>query len=287
MFLGIAGVLFVATYRTRQTGADWVASVPDGYGWAVVGVLAFGLGGVADFGWHSLFGFERGVEGLISPSHLLLAAGATLFLGAPLRAAWLREGRPTGLATVPVVLSAALTLTIVTTFGGVLNPLVRPYPAFASMTYPVAMLTAFPLVFVGSGIALTRRFRLPPGSLAVAFTVPGLGIATTEGHFSLAVPALVAGVVADLLAWYRPPTPANTRALRVFSAAVPVSLVAAYFAVVELRYGILRRRLHSGVVTWSPHVVGGTVVLAGAAGLLLSYLLVPGVVGADRRAARG
>ena len=63
MFLGIAAVLFAATYRNCRACATRVSAVPDGYGWAAVGVLPFGVAGVADFGWHSGFGFEEGVEG--------------------------------------------------------------------------------------------------------------------------------------------------------------------------------------------------------------------------------
>jgi hypothetical protein len=281
MFLAVAGVLFLATYRERLAGATWIEAVPPGYEWAVIGVAMFGGGGIADFGWHSAVGFEQGIEALVSPSHLLLAAGATLFFAAPLRAAWLREGRPTGLATVPVVLSAAITTTLLALFGGFLNPLIAPYPAAETeaMRGTVSGLIAFPLLFVGIGLALVKRFRPPVPSLTVVFTAAALGSTAVRGYLPLVGVALVAGLIADLLVRVRPPVAGDTTALRAFCTLVPVGFATAYFVVVELVYGIAHTTLEDGATLWSTHIVTGTVVLAGAAGLLLSYLLVPGVAG--------
>ena len=36
--------------------------------------------------WHIVFGIEEGVEGLIGPSHLVLALGGSLMITGPLRA---------------------------------------------------------------------------------------------------------------------------------------------------------------------------------------------------------
>jgi hypothetical protein len=281
MFLGVAGVLFVATYRERLAGATWIEAVPPGYEWAVIGVAMFGGGGIADFGWHSAFGFEEGIEALVSPSHLLLAAGATLFFAAPLRAAWLREGRPTGVAVFPVVASAAITTTLISMFAGFINPLLVPYPAAASepMRMGMSALVAFPLLFVGIGLALVRRFRPPVPALTIVFTSAGLASASIRGYPELVVPALLAGVVADLLVRVRPPTAGATLGIRAFCTLIPVVLAASYFVVVDLAYGITHAPVEEGFQMWSMHAVAGTVVLAGAAGLLLSYLITPGLAG--------
>lgn len=281
MFLGISGVLFVTTYRERLAGSTWLEAVPCGYGWAVIGVAMFGGGGVADFAWHNAFGFEDGIEALISPSHLLLAAGATLFFAAPLRAAWLREGRPAGLAMVPVVASAAVTTTLIAMFGGFINPLVAPYPAAESepMRSVTSSVVAFPLLFLGIGLALVRRFRPPFPALTIVFTTAGVGTTTIEGYPELIVPALLSGLTADLLVRVRPPSLEDTTALRVFCSAVPVVLAATYFVIVEAVFGITHAPTEEGIHMWSAHIVGGTVVLAGAAGLLLSYLITPGLGG--------
>ncbi len=52
--------------------------LPRGYTLVLVAAALFGLGGMFDFGWHSLFGFEVSLEALLSPSHLWLIFAAML-----------------------------------------------------------------------------------------------------------------------------------------------------------------------------------------------------------------
>ena len=268
MFLGIAAVLFAATYRNRRAGATWVSAVPDGYGWAAVGVLLFGVAGLADFGWHSAFGFEEGVEGLTSPSHLSLATGAVLFLSSPLRAAWRRETDPDGVELLPAVVSMGLALSILALFSLYVNPLVQVYAdsaGYAAMSLGLAGLLLFPAILVGASLALARRFDLPPGALTLAFLPSALASTVTHGHFEYALAAVVAGLVGDGLVRIARPTPGNPLAMRAFGALVPMAFAVSYFAVVESKAGI----------AWSVHVWTGAIVLAGMAGLLLTYAVVP------------
>jgi hypothetical protein len=79
-----------AMSRRRATGrvVDWRLSfLPDGYAGARVGLLLFAVGGLGDAAWHRAFGVERGIDALLSPTHLLLFAGLVLILTAPLQAA--------------------------------------------------------------------------------------------------------------------------------------------------------------------------------------------------------
>jgi hypothetical protein len=293
MFLGIVAAVFVATYRERRTGKTWVESVPDGYGYGVVGLGIFGVGGVGDYFWHRTFGFEQGFEAIVSPTHMMLAVGGVLFLSMPLRSVWVSERRVAGVAAVSVVLSAALATTIVTLFGGLFVPLVRPYPAliFGSVYRPpmdqvVAMVVAYPVALVVLAIAFVRRFRLPPLSFTTIFGVSALGVTAIEGYFALVIPALVVGLVVDLFATVRPPVPEDTRALRAFCVAVPVVFAIAYFAVVEWQYGIVHPVIEAGngiTEKWSVHVLSGSVTLAGLAGLIASYVVSPGLTGDHQR----
>lgn len=270
MFLGIAALIGVATVRERRARASWIEAVPTGYTWGILGVIVFGLGGAGDFLWHSAFGFEQGFEALVSPSHLALAVGAALFLASPLRATWYRDGEPDGVALLPALLSLGLVLAIVALFGGFLNPILRPYAAWQAsgpvQTLGVAGLVAFPLLFVGTGLATVRRFPLPAGALTLTFLVPGLASTATAPALWYAIPVVVAGLVADLLASRWPPRPGSIRAIRGFGAVVPLSFVGTYFLVLEL----------GAAITWTVHVWVGTVVLAGIAGLLLTYAVFPG-----------
>jgi hypothetical protein len=279
MFLGVAALLGLATYRERRRGTTWVDAVPDGYGWGVVGVLVFGFAGVGDLFWHSAFGFEESFQALVSPSHIALGLGAALFLSSPLRAAWHRETDPTGLDYVPVVIALTLVLAIVSMFGGFVNPLVRPYPSYgwAREQAVVAMLVVYPLLFVGATLTMLRRFRPPPGSFLLAFTVPGLVMSVVEGNPLLALPALVAGLLTDAAVLVRAPTPSDALAMRLFAAVVPAAFVVTYFATVEFGVpgGIHHTFPRSDYYRWSIHVLGGTVVHAALAGVALTYLIAP------------
>jgi hypothetical protein len=289
--------VLVSTYLDRRRGKTWVAAVPEGYGYGVVGLGIFGCAGVADYLWHRTFGFEQGFEVLVSPSHLMLAVGATLFLSMPLRSAWLREGRIGGLATVPVVVSSSLVLTIVTLFGGFLVPLIEPYPTLvyaetastelapwltSAMIEQAAMsLVAYSVFLLAVVLVLTRRFRLPPGAFTTVFGVSASGIVLISGESLLVLPAVVAGVVADVVSWVRPPTAENVRALRTVAVLLPVALAIAYFVVVEIQYGVDFQSPFTAEEVWSPHVVGGCIALSGLAGLGFSYLVTPGLTGRE------
>lgn len=69
----------------------------------------------------------------------------------------------------------------------------------------VVTLIVFPLLYVGPGLALVRRFRPPTGSLTVAFTGPAIAMSVAEFAFPLAYPALLAGVAGLLLSYFAVP----------------------------------------------------------------------------------
>lgn len=87
----IASALWLAAMsrrRSTQGIVDWrLSSLPPGYDGARIGLLLFAAGGLGDAAWHGGFGVERGIDALLSPTHLLLFAGLVLILTAPLRAA--------------------------------------------------------------------------------------------------------------------------------------------------------------------------------------------------------
>jgi hypothetical protein len=284
-FLGVAGTLFLGTYVRRRAGRDWIAAVPEGYGLAAIGVLVFGFGGVGDFFWHSAFGFEQGFEALVSPSHIALGSGAVLFLAAPMQAAAARAepAADSLVGAIPVVVSLTLVLTMLGLFGGFVNPLYRPYPHYEyyTMQSVVTMLVAFPLLYLGSIVFVCRRFGAIPGAFTLIFGASSLAIAQVQGFMALVVPAVVAGVVADVIVAYTHPFAVSRWRVRALAAAVPAAFVTAYFAVVDLQWGIDHTVLVDGMVTWSVHVVGGAVVLASIAGLLFGTVVT--VDGVDSR----
>jgi len=89
-FAACAVALLVTLARNLRCGYSWRKSLPAGYGLSLVGAAIFLVAGALDLLWHTLFGIERSVEALLSPTHLLLATGGVLLVSGPLRAAWRR-----------------------------------------------------------------------------------------------------------------------------------------------------------------------------------------------------
>ena len=100
-------VLGLRRWRQGRRGPD---VLPAGYRLGAVGVALFGLGGLGDMAWHVAFGVEVGIDALLSPTHLLLLAGAVLLLSTAWRATWSRPtSTPPRLRTeLPAVLSMTL-----------------------------------------------------------------------------------------------------------------------------------------------------------------------------------
>ena len=112
----IAGAVALAETlrRNRARGASRWDALPVGYGLSLAGAFLFFFGGLADMLWHIVFGIEEGVEGLISPSHLVLALGGSLMITGPLRAGL---AHPAGaarpwLARMPMVVSLTIFLSL-------------------------------------------------------------------------------------------------------------------------------------------------------------------------------
>jgi len=81
-----AWILYVAL-RDRAPGRSWRETVPPGYGLSLVGIIVFAVSGAGDLTWHTIFGIERGIAALLSPTHLGLITGALLVVTTPFRAA--------------------------------------------------------------------------------------------------------------------------------------------------------------------------------------------------------
>jgi hypothetical protein len=118
---------------------------------------------------------------------------------------------------------------------------------------------------------MVRRWALPFGSLALLYTVnTGLLTFMRDRHLStgpllLIGAALVTGLAADLFIRRFQPSTAHRLAFRVFAAAIPVLLYSLYFLAVQL----------SGGIWWTTAVWSGSIFLAGVAGLLASYAVLP------------
>lgn len=266
-FAAIAVLIVAVTVANRLEDTPWRDAIPEGYRLGVLGVVLFGLGGPSDALWHATFHAETGVEALTSPTHLMLATGAILFLSSPVRRGFSRRDLQ-GRTQVPMLMSAAFTftaITIITLYG---------HPVYGDQWVRVGEQVSLGVVSVmfQAGILaavlamLARRFRLVPGAFTLVLGLNGIAMTWVGESFVLLPGIVLTGLLADgAYAWLQP-TPDRDRVFRGFLVAVPLVYYAIYFVSIAL----------TGGIAWVVHIWAGAIVLAGFAGLLVSYVALPG-----------
>ena len=219
----VAGWCLYLAWRGWQLGRRGLAAFPDGYGLAAIGVPLFGVGGIGDLIWHTVFGIEVGIEALLSPTHLLLFAGGSLIVASPLNAAW--QSVTPRLAPLALRWVAVLSATSVLA----LTAFIHMY-MWGLMSIPqglgwvqtrgelsAVLLTA--LMLAAPVLLLLRRFALPFGAITVMYTLTNTAMALMLAPGDWRVPgvALVCGLLADVLCVLLHPSPARVWAFRAFA----------------------------------------------------------------------
>jgi len=285
-YAAVAAVLVVTVLSNRARGYAWLRAAPTGYGLSLVGVVVFLVGGVTDLIWHTFFGIEVGVEALLSPTHLILALGLGLIVSGPVRASWCRHEPGAGWRTRgPMLLGLVATMSVLTFFTEYAHPVVyvaagssHPFGGAEGLGVTSILLQASILM---ATIQLAMRSgMLLRGAVTVVVTlnVAAMGFLNFSGAYPLAlvVAAGAAGLLIDLLYACLGPAATRPTAWRLFAFAAPAILYLLYFVALMLTEGI----------AWSVHLWVGSIVLAGVAGWLLSYLLLPPRSYADHRLER-
>jgi hypothetical protein len=273
-FFALALLLGAVALRNIARGHPWVRAMPAGYELSALGVAIFAFGGAADIVWHTLFGVERNIEALISPSHLLLALGGTLMITGPIRAAWLRTlAPPRWRRDGPMILALTLLLAIFAFFTQFIHPAVDAWPelsvvrgsGFFSPALGIGGILLQSALLMGVVLLALRRGPVPLGAFTLILGLSTALISVIDDQFRLVPPALLAGVAGDLLIRWLRPSVARPAALRLFAFVAPAGLYGLYMLTLAATQGI----------EWTIHLWSGAVVLAGVVGLLLSYLVVP------------
>jgi hypothetical protein len=272
-YAAVALVLGATLVRNHRRGHAWQEAVPSGYGLSLLGALVFGVGGVGDLIWHTVFGIEVGVDALLSPTHLALAVGLGLISSGPVRAAWRRpESAPGWRAQGPMVLALTATFSVVTFFTEYAHPLVFVaagvnHPHGGGETIGVASILLQAILLVATILLAVRSGPLPPGGLTlfVAANAVAMGFLSFSGDYPMAlvVGAGVAGLLVEGLRGFLRPAPARPVAWGLFAFAVPALYYLCYFLAL----------LMTGGISWSVHLWTGSIVLAGLAGWLLGHLV--------------
>jgi hypothetical protein len=282
-FFANAGLLLVQQWRNVSQGYRFAQALPKAYMPSIFGAVIFLFSGGADFLWHEIFGFEVGLEALVSPSHLSLAVGGSLMIAGPLRAALSRsaEQKLTGWRDLlPAMLSLLGVLSILSFFTG--DFAIITYPHFM-VQRPLAEATSFyydihalasvlipAALLIGTILFALQHWTLPIGSLTLLIVGNGLlmiwfHLKEVSLYPQVLFPVVLTGIAADMLYGLLKPSPLRLRQLHFFAFSVPTILFGLFFAILIPTAGIW----------WSVHLWTGAVFLAGVVGLLLSFLTNP------------
>ena len=272
-YFACALVLLGAVIINRRRSQSWRTAIPQGYELALLGVPLFLAAGEGDLVWHTLFGFEVGIEPLLSPSHLLLAFSGVLIQSSPLRAAW-RRADPVashGWGTLlPALLSLLAVFSVATFFTEFAHPFINTRVVAAArssdeQSWGVASVLLQASILMGFVLLALRRWRLPLGTFTLILTLNGALMSVLLDQQRLIPGVFLAGAFADLLYLVVQPAAGRVTALRLFAFCVPLVYFLSYFVTLML----------TGGTNWSIHLWLGASVMTGIIGLGLSYLLAP------------
>jgi hypothetical protein len=264
----LAGVVW-ASFSDRRLRRRGIALPVDRLG--LIGFGAFAAGGVADMAWHQVFGIEKDVAALLSPSHLLLMAAGLLLVTEPIRVVLdvdrdaIARGEPLHWRTfAPVAVGLTLTVAVLSFFGQFasgfqVDDLLLDSDGWElAQAYGVVSILLSTVLVVGAVVWATGPFPRPPrGTFALVFGANGVLMAGLGGfeQAAIVVPIALAGVLADLLV-------ARGLPIRAVAAAVPAALWAGWFVTLQLVWG----------VSWPAEMSSGAVALSALLGYGLALL---------------
>lgn len=263
----LASALWLAAMSRRRAGSnrDWrLAHLPPGYDGARLGLVLFALGGIGDASWHAAFGVERGVDALLSPTHLLLFVGLVLILTAPLRAGYVApESAPGRWLGVGSLISATALVGFFLNFvwGLGVSAFVRvPYDPVGEtgetevIAGVASMLVTTIVLFVAARILLLR-LDPPAGAFTALFGAVALLVSVAFDEDAEGVLAAVAtGMALDAILRRRS-RPLAARGLATRFGAAGACLWLVYFGLLA---GL-------GGIEWQAEIALGAIVLSALA----------------------
>ncbi len=273
-----------------RAGLRGLNALPIGYEWGALGVIVFGLGGVGDLIWHSLFGIEVGSSALLSPTHLMLLFGGVLILSSPVRSAWCSSMRtkPGFLEFLPALLSAFAAFSFVT-FMQMYNWGLTSLPTSKSFMDRISYgsdhfieylqreaaggILFSNVILVGVALLLLRRWQTPFGTFTLIYglntTMMSVMVGgSTSGSIAPVVAGFGAGIMADMLVQVLKPSPTRVFEWRLFAALIPLVTWSLHFITVHF--------LSDGGIGLNREFWTGIIVMSALSGLVLSVLAIPG-----------
>jgi len=268
--------LFVAFARGLRAGRVWNRALPDGQTGSFAASLIFGAAWIFDQAfWSPAFGTNGiGLDSLFTPPHLIELAAAAIIVSGPLRAA-ARRGET--IASPVTLMSTALLLSVLTFATQFVHPLIDPWPAgdyefrsaapqWIGENLGMAALLAQTAILAGTGLLLNSGFKLRPGSLTFVFTMNGILVCITKGHFPLLAVPILTGIAAD--AWVARSGRLPGKPSASLCAVVGGTYAFAYMAEISL--------LPSGT-TWGASLWAGAIIACAMLSWLMGRLLRAGL----------
>ena len=175
------------------------------------------------------------------------------------------------------ILSLTFTFSLLTFFTVYASPLITPWPIINTTgsgptrgITDILLITAVSMSFV---LLALRRWRLPFGTFTFMFGVNGaLMVAFAPHSVLVSIPtALLGGLAADLLYRFLQPSVDQPFSVRLFAFLVPLAFYSLYLVDLAIVGPII---FQLGIV-WSAPFWAGTPVIAGIAGFLLSFVMLP------------
>jgi hypothetical protein len=271
-------VFLLHVVRKRQAaGAVGRAAIPRGFEAAVAGAVLFGIGGIGDMIWHTVFGIEVELKILFSPTHLLLMTAMVMISFGPVRSTWLTRDAATARNLWPAALASGVITSVLLVFFQFVSAFDRPVftvkvPGLFGLgevlrVQAIAGIVILTVLFFTPILLMARRWELPFGMATLAFAVPALSnFIFTDFKTTRLSPAVVAGgLVTDLL-WLALRSQRSSRprlSYRLFGALAPFAFWCTYLGITMVgRTMQWPAELWTGTLLWSAIVGAGiTVVL--------------------------
>ena len=295
-FFASLAVLGWGIGRNQPRTASWWQAIPAGYELSLIGAALFVAGGLGDMLWHITFGIEANVDALLSPTHLLLLLGGSLFITGPIRAEARR--RAAGVvashpsARLPRLLALTYLLSSLAFFTQYADPWGGPWLAanyrpltvdvmtaggraidavFLMQALNVAAVLIQSVLLAGFSLVALRAGRLPMGSFTLMLGLYTLSTILMRQKYDgglqvpLAISGVLAGAALDVVYARMRTRLSSPPRQQLFVALVPALATAATILAVATVQG----------VWWTLHLWAGAVVLSAATGWLIAFFATP------------
>jgi hypothetical protein len=273
------------SYRYIRQGYKGLNAIPVGYTLSFLGVLIFGVGGVLDLMGHSLFGFETGMETLLSPTHIILFVGWSLIALGPARAAAQRQAKPSFLQFLPGLFSWTMFANVLAFAGMAFFPTVnnawmlqewRTSTEWLGHNLGVMGTMAQSVLLVATSLWLIHNFRLPVGTFTFFLTLFALLTTITSFIPQFIVAFVITGILLDLLYQILKPSATRKAQLYSFGFLLPVIFWTSFYLYTSAT------NLKGGV-WYTDYIWMGSIFEAGIVGLLITLLSTLSQVGLEKQ----